>query len=57
MEIYEKRGRWCVKRNGKLFKFLTKGEAELFMDVPQEAVQPLEIYAEDIEETEEETEE
>jgi hypothetical protein len=54
MEIYEKRDRWCVKRNGKLFKFLTKGEAELFMGVPQESVQPLETYAEDIEEETEE---
>jgi hypothetical protein len=28
LPIYEKRGRWCFKKKGGLYKFATKEEAE-----------------------------
>ena len=34
MDIYEKRGRWCVRVNGRLHKFATEQEAIKFLDVP-----------------------
>jgi hypothetical protein len=42
MDIYEKRGRWCVRVDGKLYKFATEYEAIEFLDVPM-PVELLEI--------------
>lgn len=30
MEIFQKRGRWCVRKNGKLFKFKDEKRAREF---------------------------
>jgi hypothetical protein len=54
MGIYEKRGRWCVRVDGKLHKFATEQEAIKFLDVPM----PIELLeTEDGSEEEEESSE
>ena len=54
MDIYEKRGRWCVRVNGRLHKFATEQEAIKFLDVPM----PIELLeTEDASEEKEESSE
>ena len=46
MEIYEKRGRWCVQDdNGKLRKFATEEEAKTFAGI-EEAETEVEVETE-----------
>ena len=47
MEIYEKRGRWCVLVGSQLRKFATEEEAKTFADIESETEVEVEVESEE----------